>query len=133
MSGETLPRFALVPLLLDFNTSAGRTLVVRVARNTEKTRGGAFSRCGHSSVATNVGCTVHNDDSQPPQRGGARARGRSDQSPLCCQPRFDRECFDFDLGGEDWTSQRWAHASNLRCTQRCGELWGVVNGERATV
>jgi hypothetical protein len=63
MNGGTLPRFALAPPLRDSNTAAGRTLVVRVARNTKKTRGRDFSRRGHPEIASNVDCTVHNDDS----------------------------------------------------------------------
>jgi hypothetical protein len=53
----------LVPPLRDSNTAKGRSLVVRVARNTKKTRGRDFSRRGHPEIASNVDCTVHNDDS----------------------------------------------------------------------
>ena len=63
MSGATSLRFVLVQLLRDPVAVVGRSLVVRVARDSKKTRSFDLSRRGHPEIAANADCTVHKDDS----------------------------------------------------------------------
>ena len=62
MSGATSLCFVLVQLLRDPVAVVGRSLVVRVARDSKKTRSCDLSRRGHTEIAANVDCTVYNDD-----------------------------------------------------------------------
>jgi len=63
MSGEAWLRFELPLPPRDPDATAGRNLVVRIARDPKTTRGSDLSRRGDLQVAANVNCTVHNDHS----------------------------------------------------------------------